>query len=93
MGAVGRGDRAGVYLYHAQSGNGRSEIGYGFFRHQLEDDKNIASVNIEGAKVYGEFKKAAARSRRQAGLQRQLPAAEQEVRHRPAADGACTIRR
>ena len=28
------------------------------FRHQLEVDKNIENVNIEGSKVYGEFKKA-----------------------------------
>ena len=61
-------------LYWWQGRNDRSEISYGFFRHQLEDDKNIASVNIEGAKVYGEFKEAARRSRRQAGLQRRLSA-------------------
>jgi len=47
-----------IFIYHSQSGNSRSEIEYGFFRRQLEKDKNIASVNIEGAKVYGEFKKA-----------------------------------
>jgi cell division protease FtsH len=47
-----------LFIYHSQSGSGRSEIDYGFFRQQLEKDKNIASVNIEGSKVYGEFKKA-----------------------------------
>jgi cell division protease FtsH len=36
----------------------RSEIDYGFFRRQLEVDKNIKSVNIEGMKVYGTFIKA-----------------------------------
>jgi len=47
-----------IFIYHSQTGNSRSEIDYGFFRRQLENDKNIASVNIEGAKVYGEFEKA-----------------------------------
>ena len=45
---------AAAFIY-AQTGNGRSEIDYGFFRQQLEKDKNIASVNVEGLKVYGEF--------------------------------------
>jgi cell division protease FtsH len=35
---------------------GRSEISYGMFRHQLEVDKNVEKVDIEGLKVYGEFK-------------------------------------
>ncbi len=48
---------AAVFIW-GQMGDGRSEIDYGFFRQQLEKDKNIASVNIEGAKVYGEFKTA-----------------------------------
>ncbi len=39
-----------------QMSNGRSEIDYGFFRQQL-GKKNIASVNIEGDKIYGEFEK------------------------------------
>lgn len=39
-----------------QGHNDRSEVSYGFFRRQLEDDKNIVSVNIEGSKLYGEFK-------------------------------------
>ena len=45
-------------LYWWQGRNDRSEISYGFFRHQLEDDKNVVSVNIEGAKLFGEFKEA-----------------------------------
>lgn len=45
-------------LYWWQGRNDRSEISYGFFRHQLEDEKNVVRVNVEGAKLYGEFKEA-----------------------------------
>jgi cell division protease FtsH len=45
-----------IFIYHSQSGNSRSEIDYGFFRQQLGKE-NIASVNFEGAKIYGEFEK------------------------------------
>jgi len=45
-----------LFLFSSRSS--RSEISYGFFRHQLENDKNIKSVTIQGSKVYGEFKKA-----------------------------------
>ncbi len=48
---------AGV-LYLFSNHSTRSEISYGFFRYQLENDKNIKSVTIQGSKVYGEFKKA-----------------------------------
>ncbi len=41
-------------IYHSGS-HGRSEITYGMFRQQLQD-KNIASANVQGATVYGEFK-------------------------------------
>jgi cell division protease FtsH len=37
-------------------GERQSEISYGFFRQQLEGDKNIASVEIQGSKVTGYFK-------------------------------------
>ena len=47
------------YIYHTQTANSPSEIDYGFFRQQLDKAKNIASVNVEGTKVYGEFKTAA----------------------------------
>ena len=47
-----------VLLYYSSNHGARSEIGYGMFRRQLDVDKNIESVNIEGAKVYGEFKEA-----------------------------------
>lgn len=46
-----------LFAYYSESGNARSEIDYGFFHQQLEKDKNIASVNIEGLRVYGKFKK------------------------------------
>ena len=42
--------------YTLYGGEKRSEITYGFFRQQLEGDKNIASVQIQGSKVFGEFK-------------------------------------
>ena len=45
-------------LYFTSNHGARSEISYGMFRHQLEVDKNIEKVTIEGSKVYGEFKKA-----------------------------------
>ena len=47
-----------ILLYYSGNPNGRSEISYGMFRHQLEVDKNIANVTIEGNKLYGEFTKA-----------------------------------
>jgi cell division protease FtsH len=43
-------------VIYAQNSNSRSEIDYGFFRQQLTK-KTIASVNIEGDKIYGEFVK------------------------------------
>ena len=46
-----------VFLYYSSNRGDRSEISYGMFRQQLEVDKNIEKVDIEGAKVYGEFKK------------------------------------
>jgi cell division protease FtsH len=45
----------GLIIYYSREGSRPSEIDYGFFRRQLEVDKNIASVNIEGMKVYGKF--------------------------------------
>ena len=47
-----------VFIYYHKSQNGRSEITYGFFRRQLEDDKNVSGVEVQGAKVFGEFKVA-----------------------------------
>jgi cell division protease FtsH len=47
-----------VLLYYSNYRSGRSEISYGMFRRQLEVDKNIEKVTIEGSKVYGEFKQA-----------------------------------
>lgn len=47
-----------VFIYYHKSQNNRSEITYGFFRRQLEDDKNVAGVEVQGAKVFGEFKVA-----------------------------------
>jgi len=44
-------------VFFAERRNGRSEISYGFFRRQLEEDKNIIRVEVEGSKVYGEFNK------------------------------------
>jgi cell division protease FtsH len=43
-------------VFYSKTPDGRSEISYGTFRHQLEVDKNIEQANIEGTKVYGEFK-------------------------------------
>ncbi len=45
-------------MYLLSNHSTRSEISYGFFRYQLENDKNVKSVTIQGSKVYGEFKKA-----------------------------------
>lgn len=45
-----------LFLWISGSGSTRSEISYGMFRHQLENDQNVESVDIQGAKVYGEFK-------------------------------------
>ena len=44
-----------VAVYYIKSQNNRSEITYGFFRSQLETDKNIATAEIQGDKLYGEF--------------------------------------
>jgi cell division protease FtsH len=46
------------YIYYSNGHGNRSEISYGLFRRQLDIDKNVASVNIQGAKVFGDFKKA-----------------------------------
>ena len=45
-----------AWLYYSSNHGARSEIGYGMFRHELEVEKNIENVNIEGATLYGEFK-------------------------------------
>jgi cell division protease FtsH len=47
-----------AYVYYSNGHGGRSAISYGLFRRQLDIDKNIKSVNVQGAKVFGEFKKA-----------------------------------
>lgn len=44
-------------VFYTEKRNGRSEISYGFFRRQLEEDKNIIRVEVQGSKVYGEFNK------------------------------------
>ena len=46
-----------TYVYYSNGHGGRAEISYGLFRRQLEE-KNVDKVNVQGAKVYGEFKKA-----------------------------------
>ncbi len=46
-----------VLYYGLIRGDGRSDISYGFFHRQLEEN-NIQSVNIIGPTVYGEFEKA-----------------------------------
>ena len=74
-------------LYWWQGRNDRSEISYGFFRHQLEDEKNVVRVNVEGAKLYGEFKEAPIDPDAEKDSERQLPEAKEEVRHDRAADG------
>ena len=43
-------------LYYSGSRGPRSEISYGMFRQQLAE-KNVESVDIEGPKIFGEFKK------------------------------------
>ncbi|MBN1395754.1 MAG: ATP-dependent zinc metalloprotease FtsH [Pirellulales bacterium] len=45
-----------VFIYYTNSKNGRSEISYGFFRRQLQEDENIAKAEVQGAQVFGEFK-------------------------------------
>jgi cell division protease FtsH len=47
-----------LVAFFSRDKDSRSEIDYGFFRRQLEVDKNIKSVNIEGMKAYGTFIKA-----------------------------------
>ncbi len=47
-----------AFIYYYKSQNNRSQITYGFFRRQLEEDKNVAGVEVQGAKVFGEFKVA-----------------------------------
>lgn len=47
-----------VLLYYSTNPSGRSEISYGMFRQQLDVDNNIKTINVEGTKVYGEFKTA-----------------------------------
>jgi cell division protease FtsH len=44
-----------MFIYYSKENSGVSEIDYGFFRKQLEVDKNIESVNIEGMRVFGTF--------------------------------------
>ncbi len=44
------------FVFYSQSGNGRSEIDYGVFRRELDQYGNVASVEVQGAKVFGEFK-------------------------------------
>ena len=46
----------GLVIYYSRESNSPSDIDYGFFRRQLDTDKNIDSVNIEGMKLYGKFK-------------------------------------
>jgi cell division protease FtsH len=45
-----------VFLYISGNRSQRSEITYGMFREQLQQEKNIQSVDVQGSKVLGEFK-------------------------------------
>jgi cell division protease FtsH len=45
-----------AFVYYSNNHPQRSLISYGMFRQQLEDQQNILSVNIENARVVGEFK-------------------------------------
>jgi cell division protease FtsH len=47
-----------LFVWFSGSTGSRSEISYGMFRTELEANKNVESVDIQGDKVYGEFKKA-----------------------------------
>ncbi len=47
-----------AYVYYSNGHGAQSEISYGLFRRQLDIEKNVESVNVQGAKVYGVFKKA-----------------------------------
>ncbi len=47
-----------AYVYYSNGHGARSEISYGLFRRQLDIEKNVENVNVQGAKVYGEFKTA-----------------------------------
>ena len=42
-----------AFVYYSNNHGDRSKITYGMFRHQLEVEKNIESVDIQGANVYG----------------------------------------
>lgn len=46
-----------LFFWLSGSSGSRSEISYGMFRDELEKYKNIKSVDIQGATVYGEFEK------------------------------------
>ena len=46
----------GIFVFFSWGRNDRSEIGYGFFRSQLEKDDNIEKAEVQGDMLYGEFK-------------------------------------
>jgi cell division protease FtsH len=48
-----------AFVLYSNKGGARSEISYGTFRHELEQD-NIESVEVQESKALGEFKKAPA---------------------------------
>ena len=77
-----------VAAYWWQGRNDRSEISYGFFRHELEDDKNV----VQGQHRGGEGSLAS--SRRPPSIPTAnkdsdgaYPKLQEEVRHGPAAHG------
>jgi cell division protease FtsH len=45
-----------AFILYAGKGGDRSEITYGLFRHELDQD-NIENANVQDAKIVGEFKK------------------------------------
>ena len=53
----------------------------------MEDNNNVVSVNIEGAKLDGEFKENAIDPNSRKDSNGVYPEAEEEVRNGPAADG------
>jgi cell division protease FtsH len=47
-----------LFLWFSSGSHSRSEISYGMFRNELEVNKNVKNVDIQGATVYGEFNTA-----------------------------------
>ncbi len=45
-----------IFIFFSWGRDSQSEISYGYFRSQLEVDRNIASAEVQGDMLYGEFK-------------------------------------